>query len=125
MVQSAFGLSVFGRDLKKHQQVGQLFAVIGKPLVGEEVLSMQDEMISLNEFKTLVESDLAEFIIPVGSKGIQSELDEYGLFDSYLDLQKSSGPSTCVVISYDKENMDKLESMFQHKFHKLKKRANS
>ena len=83
------------------------FAVIGSPLVGEEVLNKASEVLPLSVFRSLCQLDDV-FILPVGSKGVLHELKvmlgEGGLSDSSItcevDLLKTSGPSTCILIAF-------------------------
>ncbi len=123
-VQSAFGVTVIGVRKRYKVHANDMFAVVGIPLVGEEVVSDEEKMIQLREFKWLVETDLVDLIIPVGSKGIQYELKEYGDFESTVDLYKSAGPSTCVIISYSFESEGQLIKVFGNKFSRLIKKTN-
>ncbi|MBY0121183.1 ATP-binding protein [Bacillus sp. S/N-304-OC-R1] len=118
LVQSAVGLTVLGKkktshkDLLPHFTDGTRIAVIGKPLVGDEVIENETEVVPLSIFKLLCVLEDA-ILLPVGSKGIFHELN--GLFSnrtfidteiiSDLDIYKSSGPSTCVLAVSNKKKM--------------------
>ncbi|WP_257985348.1 ATP-binding protein [Bacillus sp. V5-8f] len=110
LLQSALGVNVIGISSREPKlqslNLEQLkFAVIGKPLVGQEVIEQRDSIAPLSVFKWLCgQSDI--IVLPVGSKGIRYELGQLvpeiqtEYIQSSLDLDKSSGPSTCFIISY-------------------------
>lgn len=112
MKQSAFGIVVIG---KKDRQSHQCFkysheiklAVVGDPLVGQEVVEQAHEVVPLSLFEKLVsQKDLA--VWPVGSKGIRRELIKMIgekpftniQLARHVDLDKSAGPSTCFLVAY-------------------------
>jgi hypothetical protein len=112
LLQSALGMIVIGkRDRVIPEETILLdqmeFAVIGSPLVGEEVLNKVGEVLPLSLFQLLCRLDHV-VILPVGSKGVLHELKvmlgEGGLSDSSItcevDLLKTSGPSTCILIAF-------------------------
>lgn len=83
-------------------------AVIGEPLVGEEVLTKEQQLPSLKNFRWISEQEEVIAMIPVGSKGIQSELKRINpnmeiTFPKELDLKKSAGPASSYIILYKKE----------------------
>jgi hypothetical protein len=127
LLQSALGMIVIGkkdRTIPEGTMVfDQLkFAVIGSPLVGEEVLNKESEVLPLSLFQYLCQLDDVA-ILPVGSKGILYELEvmlgEKELLDVAIkcevDLRKTSGPSTCILIAFPPA----LESTIQKQASKL------
>lgn len=108
--QSAVGINVIGirsnkgkndRPMKKRK-----LALIGRPLVGEEVVLHHELVAPLHVFKRLSEMDDVQ-VWPVGSKGILYELkrmdplmEEKVLDLKDIDLTRSAGPSTCFLVSY-------------------------
>jgi hypothetical protein len=130
LLQSAVGLMIIGK--KKGCPVAaplytgrEKLAVIGLPLVGEEVLIDKGAIAPLSLFKEISRMD-GVCTLPVGSKGILYELNQ--LFTnreftknevscSGVDLLKSGGPSCCFIASYpeelEREIMIKAGS-FQH-----------
>lgn len=129
--QSAIGLSVMGSagDLTLKQPLfsnHMNIAVIGKPLVGEEVLQQPNELAPLSLFKLLCEKEQL-LILPVGSKGILSELNSlfsnrsFELKDlaSGLDYGKSGGPSTCFIVVYDKQEKETVREISGGHFHEI------
>ena len=127
LLQSALGMIVIGKkDItipKETIVFDQMkFAVIGSPLVGEEVVNQESEVLPLSLFQSLCQLEDV-VILPVGSKGVLHELEvmlgEKGLSDSTIkcevDLRKTSGPSTCILIAFPPA----LESTIQKKASKL------
>ena len=97
----------------------QLIAVVvGLPKVGDEILKDRNNIMSVGETLKLKEKFYIKEILPVGSKGILYELKEvartngleYTLEDNIsIDLYKSGGPSTCVIVSIKEEDIKKLK----------------
>lgn len=128
MVQSASSFMMIGRAAQHDLRLGitpshAKVAVIGAPLVGEEVLSRSGEVILLSLFRQLLKTEGIYEILPVGSKGIGHELGVMcGLsakFRSTLPLYKSAGPSTCVLISYDEKQHSAIRNLCGMLFHEL------
>lgn len=131
--QSAMALTIAGKIHRADKMTGctpehAAFAVIGEPLVGEEVMDEQDRMASLSLFKELADHPAVFETRPVGSKGILYELKEMMSINGQaravdpccpLDLFKSSGPSTCFIISYKKEQEAALRTAAEALFHPL------
>lgn len=116
MIQSALGILVIGKKantstcIKDHQ--GRRLAVIGKPLVGEEVMEQSEWIAPLSLFKWCLEQENVQ-VLPVGSKGIayewkllvpEAEVVPSGMANQ-VDVFKSSGPSTCFIVAYPR-NME-------------------
>ncbi len=107
MSQSAFSLTMLGKYLENEEKSSLYYGVLGKPLVGDEVLEEKSAIVPLKVFKMLLEDDNITTILPVGSKGILYEFTNNlakKLVDCELDCLKSAGPSTCVIIGYQNEN---------------------
>jgi hypothetical protein len=116
LLQSAVGLIVIGKKTGRPEDPPfytgrEKLAVIGLPLVGEEVLSKKEAIAPLSLFK---EISLMEGVrtLPVGSKGILYELNELFANRKFtrnevsckgVDLLKSGGPSCCFIASYPEE----------------------
>ncbi|PJN88236.1 ATP-binding protein [Bacillus sp. mrc49] len=110
LLQSALGLIVLGKrrnDLARQPNHSRKMALIGRPLVGEDVLKQQDWVAPLSLYKSLCELEGVE-ALPIGSKGIAYEwkhLDRRGegvpeCISNIVDIEKSSGPSTCFLLAY-------------------------
>ncbi len=119
MTQSAIGITVAGKAeyVKRHMPSLRskfVWAVIGKPLVGEKVIEQSSSVLPLEMFKSL---SLFEgvYLWPVGSKGIRTELEQIFYKDikvsSELDLHASAGPSTCTIVSYPINREDTIHSI--------------
>jgi hypothetical protein len=117
LLQSALGLVVIGK--KSNAQPNTIafsrqlkLAVVGLPLVGNEVIEQKDEVAPLSIFQE-VSMIQGVLVWPVGSKGILNELNHMfpneelseDMVMTTLDILKSSGPSTCflAVVQVDQE----------------------
>ncbi len=127
LMQSAVSITVLGRRINILEQPLRYrdsieVAVIGKPLVGEEVIEQKENVAPLELFQTFAERDTVTTIMPIGSKGILYELNELFSeetlrFATDLNMEKSSGPSTSFIIVYsigDREEMERLASNLFH-----------
>lgn len=97
---------------------GLIAVVVGVPKFGDEILEDSSDIMDIKETLNLKDKDYIKEILPVGSKGILYELKEmagtnsleYKLEDNIeLDLNKSGGPSTCVIVSLKEEDIEKLK----------------
>lgn len=116
------GITVIGiidkNDWKKPQtNPGMLAVVVGLPKVGDEVLANEDKIMDISNLIELKKKDYIGEILPVGSKGVLYELKEMSKSsnvnfvledDIDIDLNKSAGPSTCVIISIEDDKYEKL-----------------
>lgn len=124
--QSVVGITVLGRrksNYKQRQIPKKMYAVIGCPLVGEEVLLHKDRIAPLSLFYQLLQQN--KYVLqPVGSKGIAYELEQLmeervDKLSCALDIYKSSGPATCFIVQYEKEHEKELIHQAGMYFHKL------
>lgn len=129
--QSAVGLVIVGqrekasqpKELKRNWRNNLNVAVVGSPLVGQELLDKGDVIAPLNLFQSLSEmGDIT--MLPVGSKGILYELNQiFGnqsiKFDTDLDLKKSSGPATCFIIVYENSLKQRINEKCGKWLHKV------
>lgn len=119
--QSATNLTMLGQVNQKDQQEwceeklkkDYEIALIGKPLVGEELLEQTSDIANLAGFYWLSQQEEVLALIPVASKGIQSALAKiqkelFIQFNSDLDLEKSAGPATCYLVIYQKDFYQKM-----------------
>ena len=89
----------------------------GTPLVGPEVIERADEVASIKLIHEAIARGIVQRIWPVGSRGIAAEvrvlldisLDEV---DSVLDVNKSAGPSTVVLLAIPVEKMEVAINFF-------------
>ncbi|MBM7580884.1 AIR synthase related protein [Jeotgalibacillus terrae] len=109
MQQSAVAVTVIGERVRDFslKVTGPLeWSLIGKPLVGMEVIEMAENVASLNQGRVHLDDPQVAVIWPVGSKGVAAEwthmcsqlgIDEV-LPDFGVDMIKSGGPATCWIV---------------------------
>jgi hypothetical protein len=131
LLQSALGLVVFGKKAiartTEMAYSGDLkFAVIGRPLVGNEVIEQNDQVVPLSIFQEV--SKVNDVMIwPVGSKGILYELNQLFRGERFLqqmvntdvDILKSAGPATCFLVVYQPDREETLIKIAEEFFHSL------
>lgn len=126
LLQSAVGVIVTGRRKNKSVRPlkpapGLKAAVIGYPLVGEEVIEKNEQIAPLSLFRWFSMHGRVRAVWPVGSKGILAELNRIfpgiTIKKPMVNLHKSSGPSTCFISVYEddaeKELREKAGGLFQ------------
>lgn len=134
MHQSAIGIIVLGK-----KQIGKMeeiifneqskIAIIGKPLVGNEVIEQEDQIAPLPIFKKMSRHEGIR-VWPVGSKGILSELNKMFKNKNFLkdrvltdvDVVKSSGPSTCFISLYQENVEEEIKKWTGSYFHSVQMR---
>lgn len=126
-LQSGLGLTIVGMRRKEKEQQkwrgNESYAVIGTPLVAEEVINQQEEIAPLWLFKQLCQLEEVRAVSTVGSKGIASAWREWtrreDKLDCEVDLGKASGPSTSFLIAFNKSDLDKINKIAGNHFHIL------
>jgi hypothetical protein len=101
-------------------------AVIGLPLVGNEVIEQDKEVAPLPLVKELSQLEEA-VLLPVGSKGVLYKLNR--LFsnrtflknevNSVINLEKTSGPSTCCLMAFPAEKENIVRELSGHNYHEV------
>ncbi|CAM3723688.1 ATP-binding protein [Mesobacillus zeae] len=133
MEQSALSINVLGKkkkgsaDEKLHYDNKSKIAVIGAPLVGNDVIKRSSEGAPLAVFKE-VASHLDIITLPVGSKGILAELNvlfsnrhfKKSEIETDVDLLQSAGPSTCFIAVYNASIEEDMKNMTGPYFHSVK-----
>lgn len=116
LLQSAITTQVIAKKIKTNSESYASYCVIGKPLVGDEVTKESESIVSLKDVEEIVNLPFVSRVIPVGSKGIKWEFCNAFNKDisCELDINKSSGPSTCIIVEFDEKHLDQLESKFSH-----------
>jgi hypothetical protein len=124
MCQTALGVTVIGKAVQSalrlgKARVGDVVVCVGRPKVGDEVLDGTPAADVLLVRRLLALPWVRE-ILPVGSKGVlyEAKLMAEGAGavlnlgpDSALDVKKSAGPATCVLVAMDHERLDELTRM--------------
>ena len=92
--------------------------VVGLPKVGNEVVESKDDIMSIKHLIDLKSKKYINEILPVGSKGIFYELDQMAKSNGLnvllekkikVNMIKSAGPSTCVIVSLNQNNLKNLK----------------
>lgn len=103
---------------KPQTKKGQVAVVVGLPKIGDEVLKDTGTIMDLQKLLDLKKKDSVKEILPVGSKGILSELEKMAETNNIrfileekqaIDLEKSAGPSTSVITSMDEDGYEDLK----------------
>lgn len=111
-LQSGISLMMVGKIVHEVSEDACEWFVIGKPLVGQEVIDHEEDVVKLKELYLLIKLGIIKTIWPVGSKGLGVEfkrLFKNAEVDCSLPLQKSSGPATCVIAAVKKEDISQLK----------------
>ncbi|HWQ41669.1 MAG TPA: alpha-ribazole kinase [Desulfosporosinus sp.] len=112
--QTGLGISAIGVAEKSQLRIGTSLPgddiyCLGLPKVGPEVRNPEDlEIVQIKHIRLLLANGGIHDIIPVGSKGIREEAQQLAKTVNsrlsvestcLLDLDKSAGPSTCLIFS--------------------------
>ncbi|MDR7235639.1 ATP-binding protein [Neobacillus drentensis] len=123
LLQSAVGLVVLGKksiapttEITYSNQLK--FAIIGRPLVGNEVIEHKEDVVPLSVFQEV--SKVNDVMIwPVGSKGILYEINQMfpsqefsqEMIISNVDILKSAGPSTCFLTVFRSDQEETIQKI--------------
>ncbi len=126
-LQTGVGLTVVGFANETELRLGKtlpgdLVVAIGKPKVGDEVIVAEahGEIADLKNVTQLSQRKYIHDIAPVGGFGIASEarMMAYGVGRQLkiyevqgLDLNKSAGPATVILVTVDRERLEDLTSL--------------
>jgi len=126
-VQTGAGLTVVGLANENELRLGKtlpgdLIVAVGRPKVGEEVIAAEarGEIADLRNVAQLCQCRYVHDISAVGGFGIASEakMMAYGVGrqlklweKSGVDLNKSAGPATVVLVTIDGERLEDLTSL--------------
>ena len=126
-VQTGVGLTVVGFANEDELRLGKtcpgdLIVAIGKPKVGDEVIlaEAKGEIADLKNVTQLFQRKYIHDISAVGTFGIADEarMMAFGVGRQLklsdvkgLDLNKSAGPATVVLVTLDREKLDELVSL--------------
>jgi hypothetical protein len=129
--QSALGITVLGkREVRQTTGLPDkkvCYAVIGAPLVGNQVLERKNDAAPMSLFNRCCQSTLILDVIPVGSKGILEELKVISgrrelpenKVSCALDLKVSGGPSTCFIIKFTEDKRQSVEGLTGSFYHSI------
>ena len=127
--QTGAGLTVIGFANEDELRLGKtrpgdLIVAIGQPKVGDEVIPAEarGQIADLKNVTLLTQKQYVHDIVPVGTFGIGSEarMMAYSVGRQLrltegagLDLEKSAGPVTVVLVTIDQEKVDELNLLLQ------------
>lgn len=129
--QTALGITVIGKAKNGELRLGKSLAgdiivCLGKPLVGEEVL--RGTPADTRIIRELLVLPWLHELLPVGSKGIRYEAQALAscanlalsLFPNpALDLEKSAGPSSCLLVTLAEGYLPALKEVSRLPVYKL------
>jgi hypothetical protein len=130
LLQSAISVTVLGKRRKKKElpiafsdQIN--VAVIGSPLIGNEVIDQKERIAPIGLFHWFCQQEEVLAVMPVGSKGVLAELTQMFTesslqFDCKLEMKKSAGPSTCFIVVFRHIGNDRMERQAGGWFHPVK-----
>ncbi|HPW99580.1 MAG TPA: selenophosphate synthase [Sedimentibacter sp.] len=126
-VQTSMGVTCIGFCSKdklkfKRTKTGDICLLVGLPMVGNEVLQNPDKILDIDDFEKLFLCDYINEMLPIGSRGIECELNDL-LKDNKLkfeyessisiDLKKSGGPSTSCLVTLRMENLGIIKGIIK------------
>ncbi|MDO5718249.1 MAG: selenophosphate synthase [Tissierellia bacterium] len=110
--QTGIGITVIGyskdRDIPVYRaKKKDLILALGRPYIGDEVIKNIEDIPEISEIKAMRNNPNINDILPVGSKGIREEIKNIErslnskavIFETELDLNKSAGPATCILVT--------------------------
>lgn len=123
LMQSAMSVTMIGRS-KEETDCEVTWFMYGQPCVGSEVLENSHAIADLRKVNEAMSSGLVKKIWPVGSKGIQAEARAMLANDtlcviSEIDVMKSAGPSTVILIGVPPGSIDSARQHFENEFREL------
>lgn len=131
--QSAIGINVIGKRLacipvSLEDLYNKELALIGLPLVGDEVVTSEDQIAPLSIFRNI--SNIRDVVVwPVGSKGVLRELKRMlpnldgDINSSNIDLLKSGGPSTSFLVAYPPDKAKEIRKISGRYFRSIRLRV--
>lgn len=134
VTQTGMGITIIGivdnkRWKRPCTQAGLISVVVGLPKLGDEVVSNNNKTImDISRLLELKQNKYIKEILPVGSKGILYELEQIANTNNInfeleknigIDLKKTGGPSTCVVISMEEDKYEELKAEFSIPVNKI------
>lgn len=125
LLQSAVSITMIGTCRTLPEEVNGKWFTYGAPLVGQEVIDNPKEVASIQKINEALETKLVHKIWPVGSKGILHEIrhllnDEDIDIESQLNLTKTGGPSTVVLVYLSKDRIEEAQKFFGETLRNLK-----
>jgi hypothetical protein len=123
LLQSAMSITMIGRS-REFVNCDTTWFIYGQPFVGSDVLENVEAIADLKKVKIAIENGYVTNIWPVGSKGIQAEVrilyaNDKLFVQSDIDVEKSAGPSTVVLVGVPKESIEQATLHFGNELRKI------
>ncbi|WP_416148650.1 AIR synthase related protein [Salipaludibacillus sp. HK11] len=128
-IQTGVGVTVLGLVDQQRFPVGSSLledkvVCVGIPKSGPryEIHPDDPEIVALRDLKRLREISYIRDIVPVGSKGLLYEANQLASSSGHsfhrhtnttIDFEQSAGPSTCVLLATDQENIQEIIDLVQ------------
>jgi hypothetical protein len=117
LTQSAVAVTIIGRMNHTPTNNNIQWFTYGTPLVGNEVTEYANKIASLQKIREALDTGIIEKLWPVGSHGILAEVREMMQNDelsveSLVDVEKSGGPATVVIVGIPTSQINKAYSHF-------------
>lgn len=124
-VQTSLGITCIGmckKDKLKYKKTvkGDVCLLAGIPLVGNDVVNNPDKILDIDDFENLYLCDYIKEMLPVGSRGISSELNDLCIYNNleirlneniFIDLIHSGGPSCSCIVTIDEKYADIIKNL--------------
>lgn len=127
-LQSGFGLTMIGKLQRRKDLNEKLhWYSYGYPLVGDNLLARLHQVADLKKVIQAMESNDISAIMPVGSKGVRHELQQFTDVDETVleqlpyDASTSAGPSTVILVAVNDQQQKELEKIFPNNLNRLTK----
>ncbi len=123
--QTGIGVTVIGIVNKSNLKLANslkndIIVAVGYPFFGDELLCNENLIADLEDMKAIKKLDFIHDIIPVGSKGIMYEANILASMSKLvlqlnkninINIEKSAGPATVLLLSLSKKYLDKLKQV--------------
>ncbi|MDW0116417.1 hypothetical protein QTL97_05685 [Sporosarcina thermotolerans] len=124
LMQSAVAVTMIGRKREAACETDCAWYVYGTPLVGGAVMDRSGEIASLRLIKEAMDQGIIHRIWPVGSRGILEEFQKLTgnlkiEIQVNVDVNKSAGPATSVLVSVPAAKIEKAKQHFQEKLYEI------
>ena len=125
LLQSAMSVTMIGGS-REAVNGDVTWFIYGQPFVGSEVLENSKAIADLKKVRKAMENGWVTKIWPVGSKGIQAEArimlaNDKLLVHSNVDVEKSAGPSTVILLGVPQESSELVRTHFGYELRELMK----
>ncbi|RLQ90547.1 alpha-ribazole-5-phosphate synthase [Planomicrobium sp. Y74] len=112
-LQSGISVTILGKKSREVSYINLTWFVYGLPLTGRDVMDKPGDVADMKLLNQLLKEEIIEALWPVGSKGIEAEIEAMAGKPvtpiAGLDLQASGGPSTAVLIGVSHEKNELLK----------------